>query len=110
MRTESVDSMKKHNKPRRNIPREGSKIRKMYDLFMTNKGVILELTMRTKDPNNTRITQLIDFYGLDIRCLSNSKGSKIKTSKWVLAGEWFGKVYVDYVVERLKEQGSTKEG
>jgi hypothetical protein len=34
---------------------------------------------------------LINRYGLDIR-----KGH----GKWLLAGEWFGKVYIDYVVEQ----------
>ena len=39
------------------------------------------------------ITDLRDYYGLDIR--------KITTRKWVLAGEWIGRTYVDYIADHL---------
>jgi hypothetical protein len=39
------------------------------------------------------LSDLQDYYGLDIR--------RISRGKWVLAGEWFGLTYLDYIQEHL---------
>ncbi len=81
----------------RQIPLEGTRLRATYDLLMANKGAAINVSLsRAYGPNDggTAISQLRDFYGLDIR--------KIKNGQWLLAGEWFGRVYVDYVAERLE--------
>jgi hypothetical protein len=67
-------------------PREGSRVREVYDLFYDNKGKVVDFC--TTDHRNMCLNTLIDTYGLDIR--------RIKKNKWCLVGEWFGKVYVDY--------------
>jgi len=83
--------------PVNTVPREGTAIREIYDLFQANKGVPIEFTI----PRNRRVVDsLIDFYGLDIRCLHRGRRHCGK-SRWVLAGEWFGSVYVDYVAAHV---------
>jgi hypothetical protein len=72
------------------VPREGTKIREVYDLFQANKGLPIAFTIAK---HQGRIPNLVDYYGLDIRC--------IRDGTWVLAGEWFGRVYVDYVIQHL---------
>lgn len=72
------------------VPREGTKLREVYDLFQANKGRVVHFT---RPRSSDVIAHLIDFYGLDILCL--------KRGHWVLAGEWFGKIYVDYLAERI---------
>lgn len=81
------------------IPRPGTRLRELYDLFQMNKGIVIEepLTMRY---NYNYFITLIDFYGLDIRKIGevqhkNKRG--MRTGRWVLAGEWFGADYVDYI-------------
>lgn len=70
-------------------PREGTKLREVYDLFQANKGRVISFTR----PAAYITESLTDYYGLDLRCVGYRK--------WVLAGEWFGKIYVDYVSERI---------
>ena len=68
-------------------------MRAAFDEFQANKGIPIEFRA---DVHNPRImASLIDFYGLDIR----HAGRK---SQYILAGEWIGKVYIDYIAERLK--------
>jgi hypothetical protein len=72
-------------------PREGTRLRAVYELFQASKGQPIVFVRRA---GCTRlIDDLIDYYGLDIRCLGRGR--------WILAGEWFGRVYVDYVAQRL---------
>lgn len=92
MRCESVASIKGNSHFQNPKPREGTRLREVYDLFYLNKGLPVEFFHSGKD--NSSLIKLIDFYGLDIRCISRGK--------WVLAGEWFGKVYVDYIAEHIK--------
>ena len=49
---------------------------------------------------------LIDVYGLDIRSRSHpgAWGTGSSEREYILAGEWFGKVYVDYIAEQLEKQ------
>ena len=80
-------------------PHEGTKLRALYDLFMANKGIVIEKPITMGEPPGriyARLSALRDFYGLDIR--------KIRNGHWVLAGEWFGRVYVDYIAQRLAEK------
>src|SRR3954465_4784253 len=80
----------------REIPKEGTKTRKVYDLLMGHRGrwvTISSSSFGTTASSISRISErLINSYGLDIR--------KNYGGKWLLAGEWFGKVYIDYVVEK----------
>jgi hypothetical protein len=73
------------------VPREGSKVRMMYDLFNKYKGHSIYLGA---DKNvDLRVRYLGDFYGLDI--VHVGKG------KWCMKGEWFGAKYVSYEVEKV---------
>jgi hypothetical protein len=79
----------------RDIPKEGTNIRRVYDLLMENRGRWVIMTSQSVGVPwkglSSICERLNDSYGLDIR-----KGY----GKWLLAGEWFGKVYIDYVVEQ----------
>jgi len=80
------------------IPREGTRLRRLYDLFVSNKGVPIEAPLSFFEGGNgggRLFADLIDFYGLDIR--------KIHNGKWVLAGEWLGRRYIDYIAQRIAE-------
>jgi hypothetical protein len=79
---------RKSHAPRNSIPSEGSKLRAVYDLFQRSKGRVIDYA----SPNNDRLlADLQDYYGLDIR--------RVARCKWVLAGEWFGLIYRDYIAE-----------
>lgn len=70
----------------------------MYDILMISKGIPVEVALCHWEGRHgaaTMVEQLRSFYGLDIR--------KIQPGKWVLAGEWFGKTYVDYIADRIAE-------
>jgi hypothetical protein len=90
MHTQSAAVAKgKKTKPILNEPHEGTKIRAVYDLFYANKGKVVQFTVAWDDGHGTRLTQLRDIYGLDIRRMS--------VGKYCLVGEWFGDKYVDYI-------------
>jgi hypothetical protein len=93
MRHEPASSLRgKSTSPTNPVPKEGTQIREVYDLFQANKGVPIDF----KTKRNTRVVaDLVDFYGLDIR--------RIRNGVWVLAGEWFGKVYVDYIAQNIEK-------
>jgi hypothetical protein len=69
------------------LPREGSRTRELYDLFLNSRGVPFSYLVTSND--SPKLNQLRDRYGLDIR--------SVDRGTWVLAGEWFGKNYVDYI-------------
>lgn len=94
MRCESAASLKGTGRPRRKEPTAGTKIREIYDLFILNKGIVIRFTSQQGRGHDRAVQDLINYYGLDIR--------KISHGKWVLAGEWFGKVYIDYIAEHIK--------
>jgi hypothetical protein len=80
-------------KTRNSIPQAGTNLRKIYDLFQSSKGRVIDYS----SPNNDRLlADLTDYYGLDIR--------RVARCKWVLAGEWFGRAYLDYLAEHLTSQ------
>lgn len=81
------------------MPREGTKLRAVYDTFQANKGEAVRFTPRADHAR--AIVDLTDYYGLDIRRIRNGSSRVGRESLYVLAGEWFGRVYVDYVAERM---------
>lgn len=88
MRHATASQLTGHRRaPVQSLPREGTKLREVYDLFQANKGVAISFK------RDHAVYFLVDFYGLDIRC--------VRQGQWVLAGEWFGKVYQDYIAERI---------
>jgi hypothetical protein len=93
MRVETVSSMK-GNASRRghDRPSAGTKLGDLYDLFKANEGI----PIAWRQGSGRSLEQLQDFYGLDIRC--------IRSGIWVLAGEWFGSEYVDYIARRIAER------
>ena len=103
MRQESAASMKGTRAHYQLAPREGTKLRALYDGFMEHKGLPFQRNLCPKD--HRRIADLKDFYGLDIRMLKSGSGNRWEGSSvpgtWVLAGEWFGKTYVDYIADRI---------
>lgn len=79
-------------------PKEGSKLRRAFDLLMANKGVPIDVALTCFEGKRNLhrvVDDLQDYYGLDIRML--------QPGKWVLAGEWFGKNYRDYIADRIAE-------
>ena len=88
MHTYSAHVIKSKIAPTNHKPKDGTATRKAYDLFYTNKGKPVPFC--TTPVNYAALNQLIDVYGLDIR--------RLKKNTWCLVGEWYGKVYIDYLV------------
>ena len=88
MRVASAAKIKgaKRGGPTNDAPREGTAIRAVYDMFLKHRGHVVPFAVHRGD--GEKIRYLRDFYGLDIRHVSYGR--------WLLAGEWFGRVYVDY--------------
>lgn len=83
------------------IPRPGTRLREIYDLFYDNRGIPVHFSTSHKDPkmnNGTNLIQLRDLYGMDIR--------RLKKNTYILAGEWFDTEYKDYIAERMNEAKS----
>lgn len=101
MRMESAAIAKGRGANYHLAPREGSTIRALFDFFHAHKGRLVCLDMGKSTSCSaacwhTRISNLVDFYGMDIRHM----GGKSKT--YCFVGEWFGKTYIDYVTKELK--------
>ncbi len=67
-------------------PRQGTRIREIYDLFYANKGKPITITRASDYDWHAPLT---DIYGLDIR--------HIGRGQYCLVGEWFGTTYIDYI-------------
>lgn len=80
------------------LPREGTRTRQVYDLLQANKGRPVDVGVRGTKLGSI-IRNLEDFYGLDIRWLQNGSSRTGRQTFYMLAGEWFGRVYIDYVAE-----------
>jgi hypothetical protein len=94
MRSPTVTTFKRETDTRQEMPRAGTYIRTLYDIFQYNKG---KLVLATFGGKGTRaIGNLVDFYGMDIRSMGHRK--------WLFAGEWKGKEYVDYVLEETEKR------
>lgn len=103
MRCATAAEIKKIKGSRRQkIPAEGTKIRAIFDALHASKGALVDLTEIQHD--TTTMIQLTDIYGLDIRQIGRGYCRTGKRSIWVLAGEWFGKVYIDYIAEHLEKR------
>ena len=74
-------------------PKEGTRTRELFDLFYENRGIAVNYSTTGRD--SQKISDLQNYYGFDLR--------KVAYGKWILAGEWFGKVYIDYIAERLEK-------
>jgi hypothetical protein len=85
----------------RTRPDPESRIGMLYDAFKNNAGKPLSLKFNRRD--STSREQLMNFYGLDIRLIGKGDSRTGRLSTYVLAGEWFGSKYVDYIAEKLKE-------
>lgn len=89
------------------LPKEGSKVRQLYDLFMEYKGQIIQFDydgLKYKSEFGTRIKYLQVMYGLDI--------AHVGLRKFRLAGEWIGPKYVSYEVKqplKIKVKGASYE-
>ena len=103
MRCLSVSAMKgeRRSPPLQKLPGEGTKLRKFYDILQANKGKPFDYNIRREFGGYSAnfMSQLQDFYGLDIRVKRLGRG--VDHAEYLLAGEWFGRVYVDYVAERM---------
>lgn len=76
-------------------PKPGTELGELYDLFQASKGAPIQVDYKDGKRSN-RLIALQDFYGLDIRHVSKKH--------YVLAGEWFGRVYIDYIAERVERE------
>lgn len=99
MRCPTVNEIKRHKQfDKYQKPKEGTALRKYYDLFTENKGLPVQVAVKSTLPNaftGVRLEQLRSRYGLDIR--------RLRTKEWVLVGEWDGRVYIDYIAERMSK-------
>lgn len=80
--------------PKRDAPHPGTKIGDAYALFMANKGVPVVLDLTGRHGSISR--SLTDDYGLDIRQVQRKSTIFGRQPMWLLAGQWFGRVYIDY--------------
>lgn len=87
------------------LPKEGTAIRRAYDALKASPAYPIFIE-GTPVQRGTIITQLRDFYGLDIRPYpekrTSVKGAAYK--RYWLVGEWFGTTYVDYVADRRAKE------
>jgi hypothetical protein len=86
-------------------PQDGTRRRELYDVFKANEGIPIRVKLNHDRGDHTAITALRDTYGLDIRLLRRGPGAT-----WVLAGEWFGSEYVDYIAQRIKQHEASQGG
>jgi hypothetical protein len=76
-------------------PRPGTRLRTYFDFLMEHKGQWIKIRPCGSRSDLTALRyQLQNTYGLDLRRRGWSTNAE-----WMLAGEWFGKVYVDYTAE-----------
>lgn len=86
--------------PHQDAPRPGTRIRRVYDLLFANAGRWVPMPGMNNGPNVAEY--LRSSYGLDVRCRHVGIPGIYRggtTSEWLLAGEWVGRVYLDYVVD-----------
>jgi hypothetical protein len=99
---------------RNRIPRGGSQLREVFDYLQANRGVWVPTILSRAANNSSAYEQLRNFYGLDIRIKrvpvfeNGTQGWKKVDFFVLLAGEWDGRVYLDYVAN--PELRSTSNG
>lgn len=98
MKTLPVSELK-HSSRRhlRAYPDEGTRVRAVYDRLYANKGrpVFIADLLRGNNRSSRALSDLRDYYGCDIR--------RVSYRHHLLAGEWFGSEYVDYVNAAIDE-------
>ena len=80
-------------------PKEGTKLREVYDLFMASPGTPIDWP--TSRSQKGMKETLIDFYGLDIRFVGPRGGNK--GGKYVLAGMYRGSEFVSFLEGAAQE-------
>jgi len=75
------------------MPLPGTNIRALFDFLQENKGI--PVILPPKKSLCSALTNLRDIWGLDIRHVGYGR-------RYMLVGEWFGRVYIDYIAERLE--------
>lgn len=76
------------------VPAPGTKLREMWDLFQSHRGLVVKRVISQWD--YARLSSLRDVYGLDIRL--------IRRRHWCLVGEWLEDgTYVDYVAPNQED-------
>ena len=84
-------------------PDPNSRVGQLYDFLRAHRGqfVSIPTQFRYGGRLGQSISQLQNFYGLDIR------NCRIEGNKYNFlyscVGEWFGKDYVDYLAERIEK-------
>jgi hypothetical protein len=114
MRSESAASIKASARGRKHqgrtpqqVPREGTRLRALYDLLWENRGRFVDLGTLHKDDINRIHGDLRDYYGLDIRGRRVRDGTRGGHNAWCLAGEWVGRGYIDYCAMRANGEDLT---
>lgn len=94
---------------RQSRPRSGTELGDFYDFLMRHRGRPVVVRWQRFFAKATRkgraMEDLRDYWGLDLRRLGDGA--------LLLAGEWHGRVYVDYVAEaserRWRAETTTRE-
>ena len=79
------------------LPREGSKVRELFDLLHLYKGHIIDFgpdAVKQKNRFNnfhTRVLYLRNMYGMEIRYVG--------MGKFIFEGEYIGATYVSYTID-----------
>jgi len=79
-------------------PKAGSVRRALYDLLMQHKAETVDirgLQFTNRHMRLAALSALREEYGLDIRLQ--------RRFHYMLVGEWCGRVYVDYLAEKIDE-------
>ena len=92
----------KRNLKIQTVPREGSRLREIYDFFLANPGEKLLIPAAWGKSWKDHLDGLINYYGLDIR------HAGIKGHYW-LVGEFRGNHYIDYVAEKYHARFRKKD-
>ncbi len=74
------------------LPREGTRLREIYNRFLANRGDGVQLTYHEA---SVCVRDLTDYYGCDIRWVGHHL--------YAMVGETVDGVYVDYVAQMIKE-------
>lgn len=97
MKSVSVSMIKYRRKgcPQRMVPKDGTRLRAIYDALMDHKGEVVDikdLLPITHHGRSQCLNQLRQNYELDIRM--------VRHFHYRLVGEWDGLVYLDYLEEK----------
>lgn len=92
--------------PPRPAPRPGTRIRRAYDLLVANPGRWVRVTAEdlgmagSMAQISKQVDYLRDSYGLDIkRKMGSPTRARGSGGEWLLAGEYVGAAYLDYVAD-----------